>query len=1071
MKKRVISFILCIVLLGATLTNFSYSYAAEEKETTQDAVTVIACSDYQSLSGNSSSSTIVSNILSQIKAAGYNEADGFFAAGDYDYEYTETSEGITSLKDTIKKSYPNIDDDKMIFVQGNHDVAGSDGLSASGEHDTDDYGVYVIHEDEYPSGGGSQEGVQAVAKALDDYLQAKADAEYEKPIFVVSHLPLHYSTRTRNGGDGKYAQYIFEVLNKHAAEGQTIIYMFGHNHNSWGYDDYLGAAAVYLSKGDEIYVAKAKNYSAVPTEYELQFTYMNAGYVGYNFTETPGADKTLTMTVFQIEDDLVTVERYSASGIHNMKSQGYWANTSYQVDSKDNYGADDSYLNKVYKSPQTIFGSMKTDENVQVITSSLTTLDVEERISSKDEKVHRAYRSYDVETTGYTQGAKAIVRVTLPKDSGFDLTDTICLNEKETGMITSLPINDGQVSFETTQLGDFELVQFKPLSSVTTEKTVYQYVASRNKFTDGKKYLIVSKNTAGDAWAMKNESGETITSAPVDIKSDSDGNYIETTDNSIVWEYDLTSAAYSRGVGDLKNQATGRYLYAGEGNLPLAKENADLDHTYWNISSSLYVYTYQNWDTREGTRWSIKYTDQFVLDTAHHTTNQVYVFEETISSVEESISMDSSRGKVIVGADSATKTGSNIVFFKADGSMDVVEVTLSMLRDENGNAIHTNAVGKQSGLQVYYKDELVFDDYTLAVCHENGYNYMDISEYREGNEYTYPEEIGYVFAGWYEDASFKKPLRSDVTSGWAYAKFVDAEVLEAKYQIALDTTMDSEETSLRLVTTVDSTYYRNVGFVLRVDGVDSKPCVSDTVYETIIGKKDGQTYTYYPDKTFDNTSKYFMIHEVTEIPKGVFETDITIRPRWTTMDGTVVYGSSRVMNIYENIYTPDFYQGITFEHEADTVDLFGISNFASKAVASYVNEGVDVEGYEVGARGLKLTQNSGYYYPAMQMRYGDATSGTQISFMVYIDTEATGSKWWIESNQGNNRGDFLASGATGGGRDAGYGVNEWIEVSYTLQENVTGSHNIFFNFDNGGEELATPNTTIYIDNIKLTVSS
>lgn len=1041
---------------------------AEEKSEGQDAVTVIACSDYQNLSGNSSGSTTVSNILSQIKAAGYHKADGFFAAGDYDYEYTETSEGIASLKNTIKMTYPDINDDKMIFVQGNHDVAGSDGLSLSGANDTEDYGVYVIHEDEYAAGGGTQEGVQTVANALDDYLQKKTDAKYKKPIFVVSHLPLHYTTRTRNGGDGKYAQYIFEVLNKHAAAGQTIIYMYGHNHNSWGYDDYVGASAVYLSKGDEIYVAKAKNYSAVPTEYELQFTYMNAGYVGYNFTETPGADKTLTMTVFQIEDDLVTVERYSASGIHNMKSQGYWANTSYQVDSKDNYGADDSYLNKVYKSPQTIFGSMKTDENVQVITSSLTTLDVEERISSKDEKVHRAYRSYEVKTTGYAKGAKAIVRVTLPKDSGFDLTDTICLNEKETGMITSLPINDGQVSFETTQLGDFELVQFKPLSSVTTEKTVYQYVDSRNMFTDGKKYLIVSKNTAGDAWALKNDSGETITSAAVAIQSDSNGIYIETSDNSIVWEYDLTSAAYSRGVGDLKNQATGRYLYAGEGNLPLAKENADLDHTYWNISSGLYVYTYQNWDTRDGTRWSIKYTDQFVLDTADYATNKVFVFEETVFSTKESVSMDSSRGRVTAGADSEEKTGSKIVFFKADGTMDVVDVTVSMLRDENGNAIHTNAVGKQSGLQVYYKDELVFDDYTLTVCHENGYNYLDISEYRTRDEYIYPEEIGYVFAGWYEDASFKKPLRSDVTSGWAYAKFVNAEVLEAKYQIALDTTMDSDETSVRMVTTVDSTYYRNVGFVLRVNGVDSKPCVSDTVYKTIVGKQDGVSYTYYPDKTFDTSSEFFMIHEVTEIPKSAFNTDITIRPRWTTLDGTVVYGSDKVVNISENIYTPDFYQGITFEQKGDKVDLFGVSNFVSKQVISYANEEIDVEGYVVGARGLKLTQGTGSYYPALQIQYGEATVGTKLSFMVYIETEATDSKWWIESAQGNNRGDFLVRGATGGGRYAGYGVNEWIEVSYNLQENVTDSHNIFFNFHNGGEELATSDTTIYIDNIKLT---
>lgn len=104
----------------------------------------------------------------------------------------------------------------------------------------------------------------------------------------------------------------------------------------------------------------------------------------------------------------------------------------------------------------------------------------------------------------------------------------------------------------------------------------------------------------------------------------------------------------------------------------------------------------------------------------------------------------------------------------------------------------------------------------------------------------------------------------------------------------------------------------------------------------------------------------------------------------------------------------------------------------------------------------------------MQLKYGKAISGAELSFMVYIDTEATGSKWWIESKQGNNKGDFVPEGVTYNKRGDGYGVNQWIRVSYTLQENVTGSHYIFFNFDNGGQELATTDTTIYMDNIKLT---
>ena len=119
-------------------------------------------------------------------------------------------------------------------------------------------------------------------------------------------------------------------------------------------------------------------------------------------------------------------------------------------------------------------------------------------------------------------------------------------------------------------------------------------------------------------------------------------------------------------------------------------------------------------------------------------------------------------------------------------------------------------------------------------------------------------------------------------------------------------------------------------------------------------------------------------------------------------------------------------------------------------------------------RGLKLTANGTSYYPSMTLKYENATAGTVISFMVYIDTYVTGSKWWIESKEGKNAGDFVPAGKTGNGRSDGYEVNQWIEVSYTLQADVSNGHYVFFNMDNGGEELADTGATIYIDNVKLT---
>ena len=158
--------------------------------------------------------------------------------------------------------------------------------------------------------------------------------------------------RTYREAVGLYAEYIFEVLNEYAKEGQNIIYLYGHNHNSWGYDDYLGGSSVYLTKGDTIYIPKLDKHTEVPNKKTLQFTYMNAGYVGYSYSENAGADKTLSMTVFHIDGETVKIERFSAQGSCDLKAKGVWS--EYGQETAADYGAEESYLEKVYGSPQII---------------------------------------------------------------------------------------------------------------------------------------------------------------------------------------------------------------------------------------------------------------------------------------------------------------------------------------------------------------------------------------------------------------------------------------------------------------------------------------------------------------------------------------------------------------------------------------------------------------------------------------------------------------------------------------------------------------------------------------------
>ena len=343
--KKLLALLLALIMILSLLPT---SVLATGSEPT----VVIAGSDFQAKGGHAAGATIVNGVIDQIKADGYTKLDGFLFAGDYSVGATKAAD-VTYLKGTILAAYPELTDDTMVLIQGNHDNAseynGAEAglvgnvIDVSGAHDAENYGVYVINEQDYMWRNSSETTIKNTAASLKGYLNAKRNAEYAKPIFVVSHLPLHYCMRTNNDGDGMYANYIFDVLNEAGNAGLNIIFMFGHNH-SHGWDDYLGGAAIFLTKGDKINIAQSSK--AEFKEETLAFTYMNAGYVGYYGDSYPSdVDKTLTMTTFAITDNNVTISRYSANGTHNLKSAGVY-NVEYPDNSK--YSTDTTTVGSPY---------------------------------------------------------------------------------------------------------------------------------------------------------------------------------------------------------------------------------------------------------------------------------------------------------------------------------------------------------------------------------------------------------------------------------------------------------------------------------------------------------------------------------------------------------------------------------------------------------------------------------------------------------------------------------------------------------------------------------------------------
>lgn len=365
--------VLCLTFIITISSLIGLVPAAQAEEASSDSVSILACSDFQSPEGNRSGHTNVSSILNAMKKDGITNADGFFCCGDYDYEYTDTQGGIDMLKKTVK----NFVSSNYVFVQGNHDSAiGTNGLSYSGNNDPvhGKYGVFAINEDDYMWYNSDETTVKHTTQNLIDYLNEKLAEGYDKPIFILSHLGLHYSMRTYYDGDGKYAHYIFNALNEAAQKGLNIVYLYGHNHSN-GWDDYLGGAAVYLAKGDSILIAQGTNTSKKSET--LAFTYMNAGYTGY-YSDVNGQDNALTMTYFTVSDKDITAVRYDKDGKHDLKSAG--VTNAYK--GENNYSPDTT----VYTSPQTIQLTSVSDQTpIDNILNIDKSLPIYRKVMSLDE--------------------------------------------------------------------------------------------------------------------------------------------------------------------------------------------------------------------------------------------------------------------------------------------------------------------------------------------------------------------------------------------------------------------------------------------------------------------------------------------------------------------------------------------------------------------------------------------------------------------------------------------------------------------------------------------------------------
>ncbi len=322
MKKILTTFLLSFVLLVGSLTlpkveQASLETVAEEEKT----VAVVAASDFQNTTSQEAGVAPVEAIVDQIKKdMPEGGVDGLLFCGDFDAATYNSNSATSNGIRLFRQATADLNAKDEVFIKGNHDYLNAEGMAPSGANDPEsgDYGVFVIHESDYPWLTPSVDLIKQTAQNLANYLNDKLAQRYDRPIFVLSHVPLAYTSRTVKQGDGANAHYIFNVLNEAGAKGLNLIFMYGHNHGG-GFEDYMGGSAVYLPRGDKIRIAQGS--TTVYKEETLHFTYTNPGFTGY-WNGVAGMPGGLSMSMILIKGNTVTFNRYNADGKYNMKDIG-----------------------------------------------------------------------------------------------------------------------------------------------------------------------------------------------------------------------------------------------------------------------------------------------------------------------------------------------------------------------------------------------------------------------------------------------------------------------------------------------------------------------------------------------------------------------------------------------------------------------------------------------------------------------------------------------------------------------------------------------------------------------------
>lgn len=283
-------------------------------------------------------------------------------------------------------------------------------------------------------------------------------------------------------------------------------------------------------------------------------------------------------------------------------------------------------------------------------------------------------------------------------------------------------------------------------------------------------------------------------------------------------------------------------------------------------------------DAKAGTRWETPGSDPQWITVDLGAVKTVKAFEawwETASSKDYTIdvSTDGENFKTV-----ATIVGAAAGNNRRD--------TIVLKQTASARYVRLHATARTTGYGHSIWELAIYDGQTVPD------NFMDVTDYKATTPATAPTApAGKIFAGWFEDAEFTTPYTG--TTGYAYAKFIDENVLTVKSQRKKE---DENEVAIRFVSTIDEGVdYQEIGF--KFTGTYGDSIISEKtkscqyVYSKITAAGQEVLPTSYSDD-----SAYFFTYTVKNLAKS---STWEVTPYFVTPDGTTVLGTE---NSFETTY-------------------------------------------------------------------------------------------------------------------------------------------------------------------------